>query len=75
MRKFSCNAIINFIIFFKFITLNRRSNWVKNFWIRLCELVKVEQRFSIVFHLKTDGATERINQKVQAYFKAFIIYA
>jgi hypothetical protein len=41
----------------------------------LCELVKIEQRFSTAFHPKTDEATERINQEVQAYFKAFITYA
>jgi hypothetical protein len=41
----------------------------------LCELVKIEQRFSIAFHPETDGAIERINQEIQAYFKAFIIYA
>jgi hypothetical protein len=59
----------------KFITLDKGSNWVRDFWTRLCELVKVEQRFSIAFHPKTDGAIERINQEIQAYFKAFIIYA
>jgi hypothetical protein len=64
-----------FYEFFKFITSNKRSNWVKDFWTKLCELVKIEQRFSIAFHSKTDEATERINQEVQAYFKAFIIYA
>jgi hypothetical protein len=64
-----------FYKFFKFITLNKRSNWIKNFWTRLCELVKIKQRFSIVFHPETDGAIERINQEVQAYFRAFIIYA
>jgi hypothetical protein len=31
-----------FYKFLKFITLNRRSNWVKDFWITLCELIKVE---------------------------------
>jgi hypothetical protein len=59
----------------KFITLNKGSNWIKNFWTRLCELVKIKQRLSIAFHLETDEATERINQKVQAYLKAFITYA
>jgi hypothetical protein len=63
-----------FYEFLKFITLNKGSNWVKDFWIRLCELVKVEQYFPIVFHLETDGAIERINQEVQAYLKAFITY-
>jgi hypothetical protein len=27
--------------FLKFITLKKRSNWVKNIWTRLCELVKI----------------------------------
>jgi hypothetical protein len=58
----------------KFITSDKGSNWVRDFWIRLCELVKIEQRFSIAFHPKTDKATERINQEVQAYLKTFIIY-
>jgi hypothetical protein len=47
--------------FFKFIMLNKGSNWVKDFWIKLCELVKIKQRFSIVFHPETDEATKRIN--------------
>jgi hypothetical protein len=46
---------------FKFITSNKRSNWVKDFWIKLCELIKIKQRFSIAFYLETDGAIERIN--------------
>jgi hypothetical protein len=61
--------------FLKFITSNKGSNWVKDFWIRLCELVKVEQRLSTAFHPETDGAIERINQEIQAYLRAFIIYA
>jgi hypothetical protein len=60
--------------FSKFITLDKGSNWIKDFWIRLCELVKVEQRFFIAFYLETDGAIERINQEVQAYLRAFITY-
>jgi hypothetical protein len=41
----------------------------------LCELVKIKQRFSIAFYSETDEAIERINQEIQAYFEAFIIYA
>jgi hypothetical protein len=55
--------------------LNKGSNWVKNFWTKLCELIKTKQRFSIAFYSKTDEATEKINQKIQAHFKAFITYA
>jgi hypothetical protein len=38
-----------FYEFLKFITLDKGSNWIRNFWTRLCELVKVEQRFFIAF--------------------------
>jgi hypothetical protein len=38
-------------------------------------LVKIEQRLSTAFYPKIDGATKRINQEIQAYLKAFIIYA
>ena len=42
---------------------------------RLCELVGVEQRLSTAFHPQTDGATERWNQEVLAFLRAFISYA
>ncbi|KAI1002902.1 hypothetical protein K3495_g5300 [Podosphaera aphanis] len=51
------------------------SNWVGDFWSRLCELVHIEQRLSTAFHPETDGTTERANQEVQAYLRAFTTYA
>lgn len=57
------------------ITSDRGSNWVGNFWTRLCELTGIEQRLSTAFHQQTDGATERANQEVQAYLRAFVNYA
>jgi hypothetical protein len=44
--------------FFKFITSDRGSNWVGDFWTRLCELVKIEQRFSTAFHPETDEVSQ-----------------
>jgi hypothetical protein len=57
------------------ITSDRGSNWVGRFWTKLCELVGMEQRLSTAFHPETDGATERMNQEVQAYLRAFVTYA
>lgn len=57
------------------ITSDRGSNWVSDFWRRLCEQAGIEQRLSTAFHPQTDGATERANQEIQAYLRAFITYA
>ena len=43
------------------ITSDRGSNWVGDFWRRLCERAGIEQRLSTAFHPETDGATERAN--------------
>ena len=59
----------------KAITSDRGSNWVGDFWRRLCERVGIEQRLSTAFHPQTDGATERANQEVQAYLRVFVTYA
>jgi hypothetical protein len=59
----------------KFLTSDRGSNWVGDFWRRLCELVKIEQRLSTAFHPQTDGGPERMNQEIQAYLRAFVTYA
>ncbi|KAI0991393.1 hypothetical protein K3495_g16794 [Podosphaera aphanis] len=58
----------------KFITSDRGSNWVGDFWTCLCKLVKIEQRLSTAYHPETDGSTERMNQEVLAYLRAFISY-
>ena len=57
------------------ITSDRGSNRVGDFWRRLCELVGIEQRLSTAYHPETDGATERMNQEIQAYLRVFITYA
>lgn len=57
------------------ITSDRGGNWISDFWKRLCELVGIQQRLSTAFHPQTDGATERANQEIQAYLRAFVTYA
>lgn len=59
----------------RFITSDRGSNWTSDFWTRLCELVKIDRRLSTAFHPETDGTTERANQEVQAYLRAFVTYS
>lgn len=57
------------------ITSDQGSNWVGDFWTRLCKRTGIEQRLSTSFHPQTDGATERANQEVQSYLRAFVTYA
>jgi hypothetical protein len=57
------------------ITSDRGSNWTGRFWKKLCELVNIEQRLSTAFHPQTDGATERMNQEVLSYLRAFVTYS
>lgn len=40
----------------------------------MCELTNVEQRLSNVYHPQTNGATERANQEVQTYLRAYVAY-
>lgn len=59
----------------KALTSDRGSNWVGDFWKRLCKIAGIEQRLSTAYHPETDGATERMNQEILAYLRAYISFA
>lgn len=59
----------------KFITSDRGANWVGHFWTNLCRMTGINQRLSTAYHPQTDGSTERMNQEVLNYLRAFISYA
>ena len=58
----------------RYLTSDRGSNWVSDFWKQLCVLVGIEQRLSTAFHPETDGATERMNQEVFCVFTIFYFF-
>lgn len=58
----------------KALTSDRGTNWTSKFWRRLCKLAGIEQRLSTAYHPQTDGATERMNQEVQGYLRAYVSY-
>ena len=53
------------------IVSDRGTQFTSFLWKRLCEILKVTRRLSTAFHPETDGSTERANQEVQAYVRAF----
>lgn len=57
------------------LTSDRGSNWVGHFWKTLCKRVGIQQRLSTAFHPQTDGGTERMNQEIITYLRAYISYA
>ena len=56
------------------IVSDRGVQWVNGLWKRACELMGIERRLSTAYHPETDGATERRNQEIQAYLRAFVAY-
>ena len=53
------------------IVSDRGTQFVSMLWTEVCRLMKITQRLSIVFHLETDGATERANQELETYLRIF----
>ncbi|KAI1005315.1 hypothetical protein K3495_g2905 [Podosphaera aphanis] len=69
------NCHYRFHGFPKYITSDRGSNWVGHFWSNLCKLTGIKQRRSTAYHPQTDGSTERMNQEVLKYLRAFLGYS
>ena len=53
------------------IVSNRGTQFVSILWTEVCRLVKITRRLSTVFHLETDGATERASQELETYLRIF----
>jgi transposase InsO family protein len=56
------------------IVSDRGVQWVNAFWKRVCELLKINRRLSTAYHPETDGSTERRNQEIETYLRAFVSY-
>jgi hypothetical protein len=53
------------------IVSDRDPRFTSDFWSELCYYAKVTRRLSTAFHPQTDGQTERQNQTLQEYLRAF----
>ena len=56
------------------IISDRGSVFVSNFWKALTDLLNVDHRTSTAYHPQTDGLTERTNQTLETYLRAYCSY-
>jgi hypothetical protein len=57
-----------------FLTSDRDSRFTAEFWKHVCSRLGIKARMSTAFHPETDGQTERVNQGVEQYLRAFTSY-
>ena len=58
----------------KGIVSDRGTQWVNAFWKHVCQRLGITRRLSTAYHPETDGSTERRNQEVETYLRAFATY-
>ena len=58
----------------KSIVSDRGTQFTSTLWKRLCEQLGVTRRLSTAYHPETDGSTERMNQTLEAYLRAYVNY-
>ena len=56
------------------IISDRGSQFVSAFWTSLPKVLQMDLRPSTAYHPQTDGQTERTNQTLEAYLRAYINY-
>jgi len=56
------------------IITDRGSTFASNFWKRVCSNMSTDHRLSTAFHPQTNGQTERQNQMMKQYLRAYINY-
>jgi len=56
------------------IISDRGSIFISKFWSELTSLLKIDIRTSTAYHPQTDGLTERTNQTLETYLRAYCSY-
>ena len=70
--------IERYILYHRFpkaIISDRRTQFTNAIWAILCKTLGIKRRLSLAYHPETDGATERANQIIQPYLRAYIIFS
>lgn len=58
----------------RYLTSDRGSDWTSHFWKAFCELTGIKQRLTTAYHPQSN-ASERANQEIYKYLRAFTCYA
>lgn len=53
------------------IISDRDSRFTSGFWNSIMELLEIKSKMSTAFHPQTDGQTERTNQTIEAFLRAY----
>src|ERR1700733_14785706 len=56
------------------IISDRGSIFVSYFWKELTRLLQIDARHSTAYHPQTNGLTERTNQTLETYLRAYVSY-
>lgn len=56
------------------IVSDRDTRFVSKFWSRLLQLLDIRRNMSTAYHPRTDGQTERVNQSLEQYLRAYCNY-
>ena len=56
----------------KNLVSDRGSLFTSHFWSTLCHYLRIRRRLSTAFHPQTDGATERMNQELEYFLRAYV---
>jgi hypothetical protein len=57
------------------IVSDRGTQFTGALWTRICQILRIKRRLSTAFSPETDGATERMNQVVEAFLREFVNHA
>lgn len=58
----------------EYIISDRGTQFTSRFWARTCSHMTIDHRLSTAFHPQTDGQTERQNQVMEQYLRAYVDY-
>ena len=69
--KIIVDVIVQYHSISNSIVIDEGLLFILKFWLSLCHFFGIKQRFSITFHLQTDGISERQNNTMEIYLRAF----
>jgi hypothetical protein len=56
------------------IVSDRGTQFVSEFWRCLCQILKIDAKYSTAYHPETDGQTENANAFLEQYLRMFVNY-